>query len=412
MEPYLKAGAHPEAGAYSPNGYNGRKTQTLAPDNFSVGEDDSIEDIVRLYFNDMSQFPLLNRKEEWDLGIQLSKLRFRMDFAIYGCEPFVRRLIAEYQGRENVKKGTIDEMLSRINAGKITEFNPDKNDGLDDIDRLFGYFGAWTIKSLSAQLQDYAAAIKNQDDDAVHHFQSSTGITPGNATRYNALLGYIAGINALGSDFRIKTRKYFRGLLENYAAAVEHGQSIDGISIEEYANLTGMPVSKIQEYKRMFGSIADGYQHLKDTLAEHNLRLVVSEAKKYQGRGLDLPDLIQEGNIGLLKAIDRFEKERGNKLSTYAIGWIRQALTRAIHDTSTLIRVPVHYRETIGKFLSTCRELSILPVDLEKNSRDGIAQIADGMKLPVSEVEQLISTYRRFQVPRLIIHLMQKKMRH
>ena len=394
MEPYL------QVSDYLPNG---RKTQTLEPpDNFSVDENRSsvedIEDIVGLYFKDIKRVPLLNQKEEWDLGIRLSKLRYRTDFIIYGCQPFVTKLIVEYQGKKNAEGGPIDETLRRINAGKITEFNPDDIDGLDDIDRLFGYFGAWTIKSLSAQLQDYAAAIQNQDAEAIQHFQSSTGITPGNATRYNALLEYIAGINALGSYFRIEARKYFRILLENYVAAVEHGQGINGRGIEEFANLTGITPYKLQEYKRIFDSIADSYQHVKNTLADHNLRLVVSEAKKYQGRGLHLLDLIQEGNIGLIKAVDRFEKERGNKLSTYAIQWIRQALTRAIHDTSTAIRVPVHYREAIGKVLRISHELPIdVDIDVEKITQDGIKQIADRMKLPVSEVEGLISTYRRFQ---------------
>ncbi|MEK6949201.1 MAG: sigma-70 factor domain-containing protein, partial [Nanoarchaeota archaeon] len=163
MEPYL------QVSDYLPNG---RKTQTLEPpDNFSVDENRSsvedIEDIVGLYFKDIKRVPLLNQKEEWDLGIRLSKLRYRTDFIIYGCQPFVTKLIVEYQGKKNAEGGSIDETLRRINAGKITEFNPDDIDGLDDIDRLFGYFGAWTIKSLSAQLQDYAAAIQNQDAEAI-----------------------------------------------------------------------------------------------------------------------------------------------------------------------------------------------------------------------------------------------------
>ncbi len=141
----------------------------------------------------------------------------------------------------------------------------------------------------------------------------------------------------------------------------------------------------LEEETALSERIANGDEEAKNILAESNLRLVVSIAKRYVGRGMLFLDLIQEGNIGLMKAVEKFDANKGYKFSTYATWWIRQAITRAIADQARTIRVPVHMVETINK-LSRCQRQLILELNREPTDEE----LAKKMNLSVDKVREVI----------------------
>ena len=140
----------------------------------------------------------------------------------------------------------------------------------------------------------------------------------------------------------------------------------------------------LEEETALSARVAEGDEEAKNLLAESNLRLVVSIAKRYVGRGMLFLDLIQEGNIGLMKAVEKFDADKGYKFSTYATWWIRQAITRAIADQARTIRIPVHMVETINKLIRTSRHL------LQQMGREPTPEeIAAEMEIPVEKVMEI-----------------------
>ena len=165
--------------------------------------------------------------------------------------------------------------------------------------------------------------------------------------------------------------------------------NMDGVSIDDPVRMYLREIGKIplltyDEELDLAKKILTGDEEAKQKLAESNLRLVVSIAKKYVGRGMLFLDLIQEGNMGLIKAVEKFDYTKGYKFSTYATWWIRQAITRAIADQARTIRIPVHMVETINKLIRTSRNL------LQKNGREPTPEeIAEEMEIPVEKVMEI-----------------------
>ena len=164
----------------------------------------------------------------------------------------------------------------------------------------------------------------------------------------------------------------------------------DGVSIEDpvrmYLKEIGkVPLLSAEEEIELAKRMEEGDEQAKQKLAEANLRLVVSIAKRYVGRGMLFLDLIQEGNLGLIKAVEKFDYRKGYKFSTYATWWIRQAITRAIADQARTIRIPVHMVETINKLIRVSRQL------LQELGREPTPEeISEEMGMPVDRVREIL----------------------
>lgn len=173
---------------------------------------------------------------------------------------------------------------------------------------------------------------------------------------------------------------------EELEITVDNVDAFADDSVRLYLREIGkIPLLTSEEELELANKVVEGDKKAKDKMVEANMRLVVSIAKRYGGRGLDFLDLIQEGNTGLLRAVEKFDPEKGFKFSTYATWWIRQAITRAIADQARTIRIPVHMVETINKVLRTTRKLT-----QELNREPTVEEIAKAIEMEPSKVEYVM----------------------
>jgi RNA polymerase primary sigma factor len=308
-----------------------------------------IDDPVKMYLRQMGQIPLLTRKEEIDIAIRIKEAEERFREAVFDLS------LSKFEALEILKKILEHEM----NAEEYLNVDPKIDES--------------KLKKKLEKLMENLKKARSKESIsmAVKDANLSPSVIEEIVKKMAGYLEEFAKIDTLVARAKkAKNHEEAKRLIKRKSKIVhDFSEPIDAVK-ERMKNIKALEVQLNKNKKELVAA---------------NLRLVVSIAKKYTNRGLSFLDLIQEGNIGLMKAVDKFEYKRGYKFSTYATWWIRQAITRSIADQSRTIRIPVHMTETINKLIRVSRAL------VQENGKEPTPEeIAHKMRMPVDKVRGIL----------------------